>query len=93
MKAGILSRFDNPRTMSEKHLPRPFGVFYVEDRPCYEDKMIEQIDTMLSKRGAGDLDALLRGKKPGPSTEQDLSKETATHCVPFFLAIIYPYSL
>ena len=49
--------------MSEKHLPRPFGVFYVEDRPCYEDKMIEQIDTMLSKRGAGDLDALLRGKE------------------------------
>ncbi|HPD53160.1 MAG: 2-oxoacid:ferredoxin oxidoreductase subunit beta [Bacteroidota bacterium] len=64
VKAGILSRFfDNPRTMSEKHLPRPFGVFYVEDRPCYEDKMIEQIDTMLSKRGAGDLDALLRGKE------------------------------
>lgn len=64
VKAGILSRFfDNPRTMAEKHLPRPFGVFYVEDRPCYEAKMQEQVDSMKEKRGDGDLDALLRGRE------------------------------
>ena len=64
VKAGILARFfDNPRAASENHLPRPFGVFYVEDRPCYEDKMAEQIKNMKAKRGDGDLDALLRGRE------------------------------
>ena len=42
VKAGILSRFfDNPK--NENHLPRPFGVFYTEDRGRYEDKMQQQI--------------------------------------------------
>lgn len=64
VKAGILTRFfDNPRVAGEHHLPRPFGVFYTEDRPCYEDKMADQIENMKAKRGAGDLDALLRGRE------------------------------
>ena len=25
------------------HLPRPFGVFYVEDRGCYEEKLQQQL--------------------------------------------------
>jgi 2-oxoglutarate ferredoxin oxidoreductase subunit beta len=62
VKAGILSRFfDNPK--NEKHLPRPFGLFYVEDRYCYEDKMTQQIEDARKKKGSGDLDALLRGKE------------------------------
>ena len=62
VKAGILSRFfDNPK--KENHLPRPFGLFYVEDRYCYEDKMTQQITDSQSKKGAGDLDVLLRGKE------------------------------
>ncbi|MFM2134611.1 MAG: hypothetical protein RL021_11 [Bacteroidota bacterium] len=64
VKAGILARFfDNPRVAGEHHLPRPFGVFYTEDRPCYEDKLTEQINNMKAKRGEGDLDALLRGRE------------------------------
>ena len=50
VKAGILSRFfDNPK--NPNHLPRPFGVFYVEERFCYEDKMEEQIQEMTAKKG------------------------------------------
>ncbi|MEY4595243.1 MAG: hypothetical protein RIQ47_1653 [Bacteroidota bacterium] len=64
VKAGILARFfDNPRTMAEHHLPRPFGVFYQEDRPVYEEKMAAQLESMKAKRGEGDLDALLRGRE------------------------------
>ncbi len=63
VKSGILSRFfDNPRKGGE-HFPRPFGVFYVEDRPCYEDGLNFQNADALSKRGEGDLDKLLRGKE------------------------------
>ncbi|MEO5650933.1 MAG: 2-oxoacid:ferredoxin oxidoreductase subunit beta [Ginsengibacter sp.] len=60
-KAQILTRlFDDP--MMEQHFPRPFGVFFETDRPCYEDVMAMQIETALD-RGAGDLDKLLRGKE------------------------------
>ena len=61
-KAQILVRmFDNPQT--EGHLPRPFGVFFETDRPCYEDMMTMQIEEALSKKGKGDLDKLLRGNE------------------------------
>lgn len=59
-KAQILVRmFDDPRI--EGHLPRPFGVFYQTDRPCYEDLLQVQINEVMSKKGKGDLDKLLRG--------------------------------
>ena len=62
VKAGILSRFfDNPAHAD--HFPRPFGVFYVEDRFCYEDAMEEQIKSAITKKGAGNLDKLLRGSE------------------------------
>jgi 2-oxoglutarate ferredoxin oxidoreductase subunit beta len=62
VKANILSRFfDDPS--AENHLPRPFGVFYVEDRFCYEDALSKQVNDALVKSGEGDLDALLRGKE------------------------------
>ena len=58
-KAQILTRiFDNPR--KEGHLPRPFGVFYENDRPCYEEMMTMQIETAKAKKPA-DLDRILRG--------------------------------
>lgn len=61
VKSGILSRFfDNPSTAG--HFPRPFGVFYVEDRYCYEDVLNEQIATAIASKGEGDLDKLLRGR-------------------------------
>jgi 2-oxoglutarate ferredoxin oxidoreductase subunit beta len=60
-KAQILTRlFDDPAL--EEHFPRPFGVFFETDRPCYEDLMSMQIEEALS-RGKGDLDKLLRGKE------------------------------
>jgi 2-oxoglutarate ferredoxin oxidoreductase subunit beta len=59
-KAQILVRmFDDPRI--EGHLPRPFGVFYETDRPCYEDMMQLQIEEVIRSKGAGNLDKLLRG--------------------------------
>ena len=60
-KAQILVRvFDDPKL--EGHLPRPFGVFYETDRPCYEDVMTKQIDDAKAKKPA-DLDKLLKGNE------------------------------
>jgi len=62
VKAGILSRFfDNPRKGGD-HFPRPFGVFYKEERGCYEDGMNQQIADTIASKGEGDLDKLLKGK-------------------------------
>lgn len=61
-KAQTLVRmYDNPT--NEKHLPRPFGVFYQTTRPCYEDVMAMQIEDIIAQKGRGDLDKLLRGKE------------------------------
>ena len=61
VKANILVRFfDSPE--KEGHLPRPFGVFYTEDRPCYEDLLHAQIDEAKSKATA-DLDKLIAGRE------------------------------
>ncbi len=61
-KAQILSRlFDSPAR--ENHLPRPFGVMYANERPCYEDTMSMQIEETLSTKGKGDLDKLLKGRE------------------------------
>lgn len=60
-KAQILTRiFDDPKL--EGHLPRPFGVFYQHDRPCYEDIMALQLEDAIARK-APDLDALLKGKE------------------------------
>jgi 2-oxoglutarate/2-oxoacid ferredoxin oxidoreductase subunit beta len=62
MKATLLTRFfDDPKQAG--HLPRPFGIFYIEDRPTYEDAMNAQLKEAQQTRGEGDLDALLRGKE------------------------------
>jgi 2-oxoglutarate ferredoxin oxidoreductase subunit beta len=60
-KAQILTRiFDDPQM--EGHLPRPFGVFYQTDRPCYEDVMAAQLEEAASRKPA-DLDKLLKGNQ------------------------------
>ena len=60
-KAQILTRmYDDPKLAH--HFPRPFGVFYETERPCYEDIMEQQITDAQSK-GSGDLDKLLRGRE------------------------------
>lgn len=61
-KAQLLVRmFDNPNNAD--HLPRPFGVFYETERACYEDVMTMQIDEVISTKGKGNLDKLLKGKE------------------------------
>ena len=61
-KAQILTRlFDNPSEVGAV-FPRPFGIFYTNDRPCYEQMMSLQIEEAIAK-GAGDLDKLIRGKE------------------------------
>jgi 2-oxoglutarate ferredoxin oxidoreductase subunit beta len=61
-KATMLTRFfDDPS--QEGALPRPFGVLYAIERPCYEDMLFAQLDEALEKKGAGDLDKLIAGSR------------------------------
>jgi 2-oxoglutarate/2-oxoacid ferredoxin oxidoreductase subunit beta len=61
-KAQILVRFfDNPSI--EGNLPRPFGVFYQKQKATYETDMRLQLEEVLATKGAGNLDALLKGKE------------------------------
>jgi 2-oxoglutarate ferredoxin oxidoreductase subunit beta len=61
VKAGILARFfDNPSANPDA-MPRPFGVFYQTERPCYEEQLHHQLRTTLSSMGEGNLDRLLAG--------------------------------
>ena len=55
VKAGLLTRF------FDADFPRPFGVFYSEDRPTYEDALVQQIDGAMEQKGQGNLDDLLQG--------------------------------
>ncbi len=60
-KAHLLTTFfDDPS--AEGHLPRPFGIFYREDRYRYEEAMEEQIQTATEKNGNGNLNQLLSGR-------------------------------
>lgn len=54
--ANIVSRMS-----WQKDLPRPFGVFFREDRPSYDELVQRQIDDVTARRGEGDLAALLNG--------------------------------
>ncbi|MEY5040849.1 MAG: hypothetical protein RLZZ414_384 [Bacteroidota bacterium] len=60
VKASILTRFfDDPR--QENALPRPFGVFYRENRSVYETELIEQVQNIITTKGPGKLNDLLKG--------------------------------
>jgi len=59
-KAQILVRlFDDQH--KQDYFPRPFGVFFEADRPCYEDSLRLQIEEAQALKGMGDLDKILRG--------------------------------
>ena len=47
------------RMFWQDDLPRPFGVFYREERETYEDLLHTQISGITAKRGTGDLKTLL----------------------------------
>ena len=55
VKAGLLTRF------FDADFPRPFGVFYCEKRPTYEDALVQQIEDAIEVKDKGDLDLLLKG--------------------------------
>ncbi len=60
-KASILVRFfDNHQATG--HLPRPFGIFYQEDRSCYEDDFKMQIEKASMEKENESLDSLLAGR-------------------------------
>jgi 2-oxoglutarate ferredoxin oxidoreductase subunit beta len=62
MKATLLAGlFDNPAM--NPHNPRPFGVFYKENRATYEDDLIYQINAVKAKKGPTPLDRILSGDK------------------------------
>ena len=61
-KAQMLTRFfDDPVSHTDGYLPRPFGVIYETERPCYEDQVHAQVAGAKQRKGPGDLDALLAG--------------------------------
>ncbi len=61
-KAYLLSRFfDSPEPGDEYHLPRPFGVLYAVNRPCYDVGVRNQVDEVITRKGEGELNELLRG--------------------------------
>lgn len=61
-KAQTLVRmFDEP--VQESHFPRPFGVFYVNQRPCYEDMLNMQLEEAIKSKGKGNLNKLLSGRE------------------------------
>ena len=47
-------------TYNEK-LPVPFGVFYKEEKPTYEEMMTNQIDDAITSKGKPDLQSLING--------------------------------
>lgn len=59
-KALILANFPD---FNEHHLPRPFGVFYREERACIEDDMLLQINDAQTRQGKIPLDKILSGDK------------------------------
>ncbi|MDB5230887.1 MAG: 2-oxoacid:ferredoxin oxidoreductase subunit beta [Chitinophagaceae bacterium] len=58
---SLVRMFDDPSV--EGHFPRPFGVFYQNERACYEDSMKMQLEEAIALKGPGDLDKLLRGRE------------------------------
>ncbi len=59
-KAFILAHLPD---VKEEHFPRPFGVFYREERACIEDDMAQQIADAQSKKGKVPLSKILSGSK------------------------------
>jgi len=61
-KAQLLTRMFHYKS-EPGHLPRPFGVFYQEIRPTYEESLNDQVAWAISESGEVDLDKLIEGKE------------------------------
>jgi 2-oxoglutarate ferredoxin oxidoreductase subunit beta len=62
-KASMLTRFFEDPWTNEDNLPRPFGVLYATERPCYEDMLFEQLEDAIKSKGQPDMDALIAGNR------------------------------
>ena len=61
-KANIISRFfDN--LFDGESFPRPFGVLYANERPVYEEELMNQIKNVNSRKGKTPLNKILSGDK------------------------------
>ena len=61
-KAFILAQFPEFSTV-EHHFPRPFGVFYKEDRACIDEQITDQINAVKAKKPKTPLNKILSGDK------------------------------
>ncbi len=57
-KAFLLSQFSMP---GYEQFPAAFGVIYKAERPCYEDMLVQKIDTVKKKRGTPSINKVLSG--------------------------------
>lgn len=61
-KAHLLSKFfEHPANGDGVQFPRPFGVLYAIDRPCYDEGVVAQVQHAKETQGEADLDALISG--------------------------------
>ncbi len=60
-KANILVRFFEDNATDADARPRPFGIFYQEERGTYEDSLSQQLEQEVELKGAPDLNKLLAG--------------------------------
>jgi 2-oxoglutarate ferredoxin oxidoreductase subunit beta len=58
---SLIRLFDDPSL--EAHFPRPFGVFYENQRACYEDMLNAQVREVVKTKGKGNLNKLLSGRE------------------------------
>lgn len=62
-KAQMLTQFfDDPTERDAHYLPRPMGVLFETDRPCYEDQALAQVAAAIAQKGKGNLADLLDGR-------------------------------
>ncbi|MEW6773988.1 MAG: 2-oxoacid:ferredoxin oxidoreductase subunit beta [Bacteroidota bacterium] len=60
-KAFILSQFSMPG--DKEHFPSPMGVFFSEDKPSYEQMVIEKIEIVKQKRKPPSINKILAGSQ------------------------------
>jgi len=58
---SLIRMFDDPAL--DGHFPRPFGVFYQNQRACYEDMLNAQVQEVVKTKGKGNLNKLLMGRE------------------------------
>ena len=61
-KAFILAQFADFSAHGQ-HFPRPFGVFYTENRACIDEQIAQQIEAVQAKKPRIPLNKILSGEK------------------------------